>query len=210
MKQFHFCLAVLTLVSWVGGHAQVNCTTNHPTGYFEGTATSQQAGKLEVSLNLRCDAHQYAGELVTPVGTYSLKSGRFEKGELHLTLAAGADTVTLDANYNAESLRGKFASGDDSGPIELRRTGEAKAPDAGETVTLTKQQWHEDLAFLARELPKRHANAFHFISRESFAAAVAELDAKLDRLNPDEIYVGMDHVANLIGDGHTYVRVTKD
>ncbi|HZU41229.1 MAG TPA: S41 family peptidase [Terriglobales bacterium] len=211
MKRFRCVLVVLAIMSWiVSVRAQLTCSTNDPTGYFEGTATSQQAGKLEVSLNLRCDARQYAGELVTPVGTYSLKNGRFEKGELHLTLAAGADTVTVDATYNAESLRGKFASGDDGGPIELRRTGEAKGPSAGETVTLTKQQWHEDLAFLARELPKRHANAFHFISRESFAAAVAELDAKLDRLNPDEIYVGMDHIANLIGDGHTYVRVPKD
>lgn len=64
--------------------------------------------------------------------------------------------------------------------------------------------------FLARELPKRHANAFHFISRERFEAAVAELDLKLDRLNSDEIYVGMDHIANLIGDGHTYIKAPAD
>jgi hypothetical protein len=203
--------AVLLLLAVLfASRANADCTPTDPTGYFEGTATSQQAGKLDVSLNLRCDAGQYGGELVTPVGTYSLESGRFEKGELHLTLAAGADTVTLDADLNAASLHGKFASGDDSGPIAMRRTGDAKPPSGGETVTLTKQQWHEDLAFLARELPKRHANAFHSISRERFHAAVAELDSKLDHLNPDEIYVGMDHLANLIGDGHTHVRVSTD
>ena len=211
MKAFRLAKIVVVLISWpVVAHAQNSCTAQDPTGYFEGTATSQQAGKVDVSLNLRCDGGQYAGELVTPVGTYSLKSGRFENGELHLTLAADADTVTLDANLNAGSLQGKFASGDDSGPIDLRRTGEARAAPAAETVSLTRKQWHEDLAFLARELTKRHANAFHSISRERFEAAVAELDSKLDRLNPDEIYVGMDHLANLIGDGHTYVRVPVD
>jgi hypothetical protein len=36
------------------------------------------------------------------------------------------------------------------------------------------------------------------------------LDAKLDRLNADEIYVGFDQIANLIGDGHTYVAFPPD
>lgn len=75
---------------------------------------------------------------------------------------------------------------------------------------LTKQQWHDDLAFLARELPKRHANAFHSISRDQFEAEVAKLDRELDHLNADEIYVGMDRIANLIGDGHTYIRLPVD
>ncbi len=211
MKAFRTATIAVLLIIWsVVAHAQSSCTMHDPTGYFEGTATSQQAGKVDVSLNLRCDAGQYAGGLVTPVGTYSLKSGRFENGELHLTLSAGADTVTLHANLNTGSLQGKFAAGDDSGTIAMRRTGDAKGASGGETVTLTKQQWHEDLAFFARELPKRHAKAFHSISRERFHAAVAELDSKLDHLNPDEIYVGMDHLANLIGDGHTYVRVPID
>ncbi|HEX8927076.1 MAG TPA: hypothetical protein VF786_14855, partial [Terriglobales bacterium] len=167
MKLSSLALVALLLVTpFLAGHASAECTPSDPTGYFEGTATSQQAGKVDVSLNLRCNGGQYAGELVTPVGTYSLKSGRFENGELRLTLAADADTVTLVANLNAGSLQGKFASGDDSGPIDLRRTGQAKAAPAAETVSLTKKQWHEDLAFLARELAKRHANAFHSISRE--------------------------------------------
>ena len=39
---------------------------------------------------------------------------------------------------------------------------------------------------------------------------MAELDGKLDRLNADEIYAGMDRIANLIGDGHTYMKVPED
>jgi hypothetical protein len=86
----------------------------------------------------------------------------------------------------------------------------SQTPAAAEDLDLTKEQWHEDLQFLARELPKRHANAFHFISRERFEAELAELDHKLGHLNHDEIYVGMDRIANLIGDGHTYIRVPGD
>ncbi|MGA2375514.1 MAG: hypothetical protein ABSF72_08330, partial [Candidatus Sulfotelmatobacter sp.] len=86
----------------------------------------------------------------------------------------------------------------------------SQAPAASERSDLTQEQWHEDLRFLARELPKRHANAFHFISRERFEAEMAELDHQIDHLNSDEIYVGMDRIANSIGDGHTYIRVPAD
>jgi hypothetical protein len=93
----------------------------------------------------------------------------------------------------------------------LHRVGDAKElPAAVQGLVLTKEQWRQDLAFLARELPKRHANAFHSISREQFDAEVTALDGKLDQLNSDEIYVGMDRIANLIGDGHTYIKFPDD
>lgn len=190
--------------------AETGCNSQDPAGYFEGSATSQQAGKLDISLDLRCDGGLYAGDLITPVGTFSVRDGRFEAGKLQLTLAAGSDTVTIEAALEGSVLRGSFTSGDDKGPVALRRTGDAKISTSAETLHLTPAQWHEDLAFLARELPKRHANAFHSISPEQFEAQVNELDHKLDRLNPDKIYVGMDRIANLIGDGHTYVRFPED
>ena len=42
--------------------------------------------------------------------------------------------------------------------------------------TLTKEQWRQDLQYLAKELPRRHKNAFHTVSRETFERAVAELE----------------------------------
>ena len=75
---------------------------------------------------------------------------------------------------------------------------------------LTAAQSRDDLQFFARELPKRHANAFHYISRERFKAEVAQLDSRLDRLDADEIYAGLDRIACLIGDGHTYVQFPDD
>jgi hypothetical protein len=211
MNAFRFAAVALALVGWCHSSlAETGCRPNDPTGYFEGTATSQQAGKLDVSLNLHCYQGRYAGDLVTPAGTYTVENGHFEAGQLHLNLASGADTVTIEAAFVAGVLRGTFTAAADSGPVELRRTGDAENPVPAAGLSLSREQWHQDLEFLARELPKRHASAFHSTSRERFAAAVAELNDNLDHLNSDEIYVGMDRIANLIGDGHTYIRVPED
>lgn len=75
---------------------------------------------------------------------------------------------------------------------------------------LSSEQWHEDLKYLATELPKRHANAFHFLSEAKFAEEVKQLDGALDHLDGDQIFVGMDQIENSIGDGHTYIRVPAD
>ncbi len=86
----------------------------------------------------------------------------------------------------------------------------AAAAEQPERLDLTAREWREDLAFLARELPKRHGDAFHFVSRERFSAAVADLDRRLDGAGGDAAYVGLDSVANLVGDAHTYVRFPRD
>jgi hypothetical protein len=48
---------------------------------------------------------------------------------------------------------------------------------------VSKEQWHADLKFLAADLPKRHANAFHFLPRALFVQEVSQLDRTLDDLN---------------------------
>lgn len=99
-------------------------------------------------------------------------------------------------------------------PAALIALAAALLPVAGsgqkQNMAITPQQWHEDLAFFAREMPKRHANAFHFVTRERFQKEVAELDARLDHLNADETFVGMERIANLIGDGHTRIPLPQD
>jgi hypothetical protein len=73
------------------------------------------------------------------------------------------------------------------------------------TTDLTADAWRDDLRYLARELPSRHANAFHMVNREDFAAEVARLDAAMPRMNGDEVLVGMMRIVALIGDGHTHL-----
>lgn len=73
------------------------------------------------------------------------------------------------------------------------------------TTEMTSDAWRDDLRYLAQELPGRHVNAFHSISRESFAGEVARLDADIPRLNGDEVLVGLMRIVALIGDGHTHL-----
>jgi hypothetical protein len=82
--------------------------------------------------------------------------------------------------------------------------------DQPEKLDLPVQQWREDLQYLARTLPTKHANAFHFTSKERFESGVADLDRQLDHLNSDEIVVGMAKIIALVGDGHTHLGLPRD
>jgi hypothetical protein len=73
------------------------------------------------------------------------------------------------------------------------------------TTEITPGAWRDDLSYLARELPNRHANAFHTVSRVNFDAEVARLDAAIPRMNGDEVLVGLMRIVALIGDGHTHL-----
>src|SRR6185503_15698285 len=57
--------------------------------------------------------------------------------------------------------------------------------------------------YLAKELPRRHKNAFHSISKEQFERAVAELDAAIPSLQEHEIQVGLRRIIAMVGDAHT-------
>ncbi len=39
---------------------------------------------------------------------------------------------------------------------------------------------------------------------------MADLNRRIDGLSPDEIYVSLNRIANLVGDGHTYVEFPGD
>jgi hypothetical protein len=82
--------------------------------------------------------------------------------------------------------------------------------DKPEHLEISSQEWREDLRYLARELPKRHANAFHYTSREAFEKAVTELDGQLLHSDPDAAWVGLQRLTSLVGDAHTYLQTPKD
>jgi hypothetical protein len=70
-------------------------------------------------------------------------------------------------------------------------------------LQLTPEQWQQDLQYLAKELPRRHKNAFHTVSRQQFEKAVAELNSQIPNLQPHEIVVGLMRIVASIGDAHT-------
>lgn len=72
---------------------------------------------------------------------------------------------------------------------------------------LTTRQWREDLDRFGRELPRRHKNAFHHVSRDSFEHALADLDRRLPGLSGDEVYFGLRRITSIVGDGHTGLLV---
>lgn len=186
------------------------CKATDPNGYFEGTVKSREAGELSISLNLLCAGGKYEGDLLTPVGNFPIKDASFASGQLVLHFDAG-DVGTITTRVEGDHLAGTFQLANDSGGIDLRRIGDPKPRKPTEaTLRLTPAQWREDLKFFAEELPKRHANAFAHVSRQQFAAEVTALNAKLDQLNGDEAYAGIDRIAQMVGDGHTYVQFPPD
>jgi hypothetical protein len=195
----------------VSASISAQCKPGDPVGQFEGSATSGQAGKLDISLGLLCVDGHYAGELNTSIGIYKVTGGSFDSGSLRLQFALNGDNITIEVKVVGDSLQGAFASGDDKGPVDLHRSGETlPAATSADKLSLTPRQWREDLAYFAKELPKRHPDAFANTPKDKFETAVAELDGKIDRLNSDEIYVALDRLANMIGDAHTYVEFPHD
>jgi hypothetical protein len=89
-------------------------------------------------------------------------------------------------------------------PALAPRTTQAQRPP------LTAEQWRADLRYLAAEVPRRHKNAFHTVSRGAFDSAVAALDARIPSLARDEIIVGMMRIVAMVGDGHTNIYPTRD
>lgn len=70
---------------------------------------------------------------------------------------------------------------------------------------MTAQKWVDDINVFARQLPRRHLNAFHFMRREDFDRAVDELRGKAVTANDDAMLTGLMQITARIGDGHTHI-----
>ena len=70
---------------------------------------------------------------------------------------------------------------------------------------LTPDQWQRDLDFLAHEISTEHRNSYHFISKAEFDREVANLRQRIPSMKDYEVVVGLQRLAALIGDGHTFL-----
>lgn len=77
--------------------------------------------------------------------------------------------------------------------------GEAPIPD------LTAGEWQQDLDFLANEIATKHRDPFHFASRAEFDQAVSDLRQRIPSMEDYEVVAGLQRLAALVGDGHTFV-----
>lgn len=79
-----------------------------------------------------------------------------------------------------------------------------------ERIDLTHEEWRQDLEFIARELPRRHANAFHHVQKEQFEQAVAELHDRIPTLTGPEVATDLVRLVAMVGDLHTRLAMPKN
>ena len=60
-----------------------------------------------------------------------------------------------------------------------------------------------DIAYFAKELPKRHKNPFTILSKEAFEEQTAALIAEVDRLPNEQVFARLAQIIASIGDAHT-------
>ena len=72
------------------------------------------------------------------------------------------------------------------------------------------RRWREDLDFLAREMPRQHANLFHAMRREQFDSALNGIRQRLPSLARHQVIVELERLCAMIGDGHSNVSPWRD
>jgi hypothetical protein len=72
------------------------------------------------------------------------------------------------------------------------------------------RRWREDLAALRTEMPARHVNLFHDMSRAQFDSALVSIESRLPVLARHQVIVELEKLAALIGDGHSNVGPWRD
>jgi hypothetical protein len=70
-------------------------------------------------------------------------------------------------------------------------------------VENNSKAWHEDLDFLAEELPKRHVNLFHTMTQGQFEQSLQALRERIPALLRHQVVVELARIVALIGDGHS-------
>jgi hypothetical protein len=78
-------------------------------------------------------------------------------------------------------------------------------PDSAEV-----RRWSEDLDFLAREMPVRHANLFHTMTRSQFDSALASIRDRLPSLERHQVIVELERLTAMVADGHSNVSPWRD
>jgi hypothetical protein len=69
----------------------------------------------------------------------------------------------------------------------------------------TAEQWRQDLLYFVNEVTTKHRDPYHYTSRAEFDRAVTALRERIPSMQDHEVVVGLQRLAALIGDGHTFV-----
>lgn len=203
-------IAIATLLCWLVVGTAVHAADCAAAGRYDGQ--SKVAGEtVDISLNLYCVNGKFSTQLFTSQGDFTIKTVTVAPDRLQIQFDSGANLGSLEMMRHGLSLAGVVVIAGESATVTLTRLADADPPERNQPrLDLSPAEWHADLSFFARELPRRHANAFYTLSRSAFDAEVAALDARIATANGDEIFVGLQRIAKSIGDGHTGVIAPKD
>jgi len=71
--------------------------------------------------------------------------------------------------------------------------------------SLTADQWRQDLGYFVNEITTNHRDPYHFTNKAQFDRAVTNLRERIASMKNYEVVVGLQHLAALVGDGHTFL-----
>jgi hypothetical protein len=134
-----------------------------------------------------------------------------DTGELTATCNLSGVRLVLELIIDGETLTGTASGLGLRAELEGKRTSlslpeparvEGRSSPADLTA-LSSADWQQDLAFLAREIPARHANAFHSITREDWEREVLALEARIPELSSTQAAVALSQLVAQVGDAHT-------
>jgi hypothetical protein len=180
------------------------CGPADPAGRYEGSAKLPDASAIAVTLNVRCEGGAYAVRFFTDQRDFDAAEAATVGGRLVVKFDNGFGAGVARLAANGEALAGEADVAGTKIAMSFTRAGPAWTPaDWRPRLDLTVAQWRVDLAYLAREVPRRHANAFASLPKEAFAARVADLDRRVPSLGPDQMLAALTQLINAIGDGHT-------
>jgi len=95
-----------------------------------------------------------------------------------------------------------------TGVIVYRRSGLSVSAQVPMFVAPSNELgWKQDLHYMTAEIPRRHINAFHTLTRAQFDRVVSELDSAIPTLDKDQIVVGLMRITTMLGDGHTRIAI---
>jgi hypothetical protein len=180
-------------------------------GKYAGTGGEEGQDPFPILIAVTCEGDVVGGLIETVFGNATVTGGETSADRWRLEATFDSAPLRLEAARNGEAWTGHYDLAGQTGALNLRRddaaTFAALSAQQEARLDLAVGQWREDLAFLAREIPARHANAFHTIDRQAWAHAVSQVDARLPSLNGAQTAVALRELVARIGDGHTSVQL---
>jgi hypothetical protein len=73
---------------------------------------------------------------------------------------------------------------------------------------LRVEQWRQDLDYFVKEVSTKHREPYHFIDKAGFDKAATSLRERIASMKDYEVVVGLQQLAALIGDGHTFINTS--